>query len=85
MDKIASGLNQAIGYAQGQREAMQWQPIQTAPKDGTDILVCGHGVIRTAQWSAKDQTFRVNAYAFIRIDPTHWMPLPDPPATGESK
>jgi hypothetical protein len=57
----------------------EWLPIETAPKDGTDVLVYGHGVIRTAIWDGKTGAFRVNAYAFVVIDPTHWQPLPEPP------
>jgi hypothetical protein len=36
-DKIAAGLNQAVGYAQAKNESA-WQPIETAPKDGTPFL-----------------------------------------------
>lgn len=33
-DKIAAGLREAIAYARG------WQPIETAPRDGTKVLLC---------------------------------------------
>ena len=66
-----------------------WQPIETAPKDGRDILVWQpsglfegrRGVIRTANWATANGlgAFRVNAHSFVRLDPTRWMPLPDPP------
>lgn len=65
-----------------------WQPIATAPKDGTPILasVAGHediGAVQVArvkpQWSGwhsipGDYHFR----------PTHWMPLPPTPQTKET-
>lgn len=69
------------------RAAREWQDISTAPKD-EDVLVFAEDVY------AKIGTARFNAYTYkaggwwrwdqeylIReIKPTHWMPLPDPPA-----
>jgi hypothetical protein len=70
-----------------------WQPIKTAPRDGTDILVCmthnlPDGEWETIQWVdwARDTIewpiFRDRID--IPFPPTHWMPLPDAPQeTGE--
>ena len=68
---------------------MDWQPIETAPDDGTDVLVCvthnmPDGEWETIQWVDWQRSPRVRwpNYA-ARIDipfpPTHWMPLPAPP------
>lgn len=57
----------------------KWRPIATAPKDGREILTYAHEVIRTAKLDPKLGKYRVNAYAYLPIDPTHWMPLPEPP------
>lgn len=64
-----------------------WQPIETAPKDGTDFLAWlmgnTHMVIyfdasidSLYPWRATDSNscYHVDA-------PTHWMPLPEPPST----
>lgn len=57
---------------------MEWQPIETAPKDGTQILLgkVGGSMI-VGFW---------NGYAWDDGDfdsnvswPSHWMPLPEPP------
>jgi hypothetical protein len=80
-DKIAAGLNQAIGYAQGQREASQWQPIESAPKDGTAVLAyCPDaqptvGVVAFQRgWQEWSSVPGVHTRK-----PTHWMHLPEPP------
>lgn len=65
----------------------KWQPIETAPKDGTDIILarpedddCWYAI---AQWWVAGWAFmsgRVGDMpALIGFEPTHWMPLPSPP------
>jgi hypothetical protein len=68
----------------------EWQPIATAPKDGTRVLL----------WWAKDARSRIR---ILRWDsdlynpegrwtdgeydydmPSHWMPLPDPPTQEQA-
>ena len=55
-----------------------WQPVETAPKDDTDVLVlCEDGGILigchcgTKWW--------IEQTRFEERKPTHWMPLPEPP------
>lgn len=58
----------------------KWQPIETAPKDGTWVLVRS-GVKRTviAKWS-KDWGGWIVQYSAMGISrATHWMPLPPQP------
>jgi hypothetical protein len=52
-----------------------WQPIETAPRDGTDILVWDRGLFNIAYWSA--EYGRWYNYAALTYYPTYWMPLPD--------
>ena len=54
-----------------------WQPIETAPTDGTDVLVTSTdgawvliGYCRGGSWMYGEER---------DISPTHWMPLPEPP------
>ena len=61
---------------------MEWQPIETAPKDGTWVLVCQgqNNIIRSAKWSIDYDHWEVSSGAMSYIaGVTHWMPLPEPP------
>jgi hypothetical protein len=62
---------------------MEWQPIETAPKTTRiqdALLLCCIGfnriqtdhwpMIQKSKWTTMDGTFH---------EPTHWMPLPEPP------
>lgn len=70
-----------------QRAAMTWQPMSTAPRDGTVIFLYHKNRpefsrfhISIAYWDAKHEAWwgrparRAQDGAF-----THWMPLPEPP------
>jgi len=58
----------------------EWQPIETAPRDGSTYLVlrCAApphtcvGVYYNGKWKP--------IHAELKLRPTHWMPLPPPPA-----
>ena len=70
---------------------MEWQPIETAPKDETTILVygCWEGELHGRDdepdvWKASYfyGTWSIEGgeyYSQRVINPTHWMPLPLPP------
>lgn len=70
---------------------MDWQPIETAPKD-TWLLVCDIERIEFAVWRSHKLTERDGYPVYsddvsgmggyeceCDISPTHWMPLPEPP------
>ncbi len=62
----------------------EWQPIETAPKDGTQILVFGHGrfavaEFRSGEWRDMGDIGWGGFYS--EVLPTHWMPLPAPPVS----
>lgn len=63
---------------------MTWQPIETAPKDGTHITVFSpHALPCTVHWFDGGWHLSVNQCgeysAYVWGLPTHWMPLPPPP------
>ena len=65
--------------------AMQWKPIETAPKDGTEILVWFDEAKRhfILWWFDGDWRFIGGTITPV-IPPNFWMLLPPPPK-GEVK
>lgn len=58
----------------------QWQPIETAPRDGTDILLSStgwFGDVLVGCWSFGGWRDRDDS---DRLNPTHWMHLPEAPS-----
>lgn len=72
----------------------EWQPIETAPKDGRHFLVAYEEWVTIAFWdrdpeSEGGECFREYSPDMERVDrfaesTPRWMPLPDPP-TEEAK
>ena len=76
-------------------ENMEWMPIETAPTDGTKILLwCRDAGCETAEWIAEKREWwektskttqeirtEIGGYWSSEIgwDATHWMPLPEAP------
>jgi hypothetical protein len=69
---------------------MAWQPIETAPKDGTRILLSDGETVDTACWGRIDMGGGKGWQRFVNVggewndygefdNPTHWMRLPQPP------
>ena len=63
----------------------EWQPIETAPKDLDDILLCSRGTWYTVRVGYWDNWIKPNGGWHVTDQPpgnwkpTHWMPLPSPP------
>ena len=70
-----------------------WRPIETAPKDGTQILgfdeweginVC-YWIDCSEVWEQRDTKYGWARYydstemSYVTFEPTHWQPLPEPP------
>ena len=75
---------------------MEWQPIETAPRDGTEVLIYDHGIY-LARWSEQAELGHFETgpawqiwpseddefYAVATTTATHWMPLPPSPKGEE--
>lgn len=84
-----AALLRAAAYALGQ--SSRWQPIETAPTGGpvTEVLLCwddgiaaprfkvGYNLGDVRRWQDTHQWLH-NEHSW----PTHWMPLPAPPASA---
>lgn len=63
-----------------------WQPIETAPKDGTIVdLLTKDGVRVTDEWWKEDDGEGFWSCLLPDDEFTHWMPLPAPPLQTEGK
>jgi hypothetical protein len=58
---------------------MTWQPIETAPKDGTDVLAWDGDSVSLVWWSVGAKKWAWGDFYLDAPAPTHWMPLPPPP------
>lgn len=74
---------------------MSWQPIDTAPKDGTRVLLYSPDATESYRRDPDDlpiqapefvghfsgsRWWSLSHYDAFRWEPTLWMPLPPPPA-----
>lgn len=73
----------------------EWRPIETAPKDDKSILAFiplptmslpENYRVLCLLWDDGGYTtqpgWRTDTPHFMRFEPTHWMPLPDPPVSA---
>jgi hypothetical protein len=57
-----------------------WQPIETAPNGGQNVLTYGEEHGFAVAWSMGSGWFSGHdEEACYEVTPTHWMPLPDRP------
>lgn len=76
-------------------KGVEWQPIETAPKDGTEVFLwileelytkCRFHVAKD-RWETWELD-GLDSMSWVRLEhyekPTHWMPLPKPPASTDT-
>lgn len=83
-DLCAAAMN-ALPHLLSVAERETWQPIETAPKDGTVFLACwvtdGGPYFGAVQWQYDGWVENSEPVGL----PTHWMPLPAPPTPTEGE
>jgi len=65
----------------------EWKPIETAPKGNERVLTFGGGLVGTSRYvTTFAEAYRdyggpgwYSEQLDRRHEPTHWMPLPNPP------
>ena len=79
---VASALSAQVQDVAG------WQPIETAPKDGTRLLLMWEPFsgmsehVELGKWNVRNGWVNTYGHAFSG-SPTHFMPLPAAPAKQE--
>ena len=76
-------------YKTRQHEAPQWQPIETLYGSGGEQVLATDGehivpieITSGNAWFAHNITCHIDFEAWFK--PTHWMPLPEPPALQQN-
>ena len=62
---------------------MQWQPIETAPRDWTEVLLSAQDGVCVGFWDVEENGWvsdlRGKGNHQWVYGAKHWMPLPEPP------
>jgi len=77
-----------IDQMQREIDAVQWQPIETAPRDGDAILtfdIRSNYYPTVRHWDEGEDGDMAWQPRIRGVFPTHWMPLPEPPQALEQK
>lgn len=73
----------AIARALAVIDAGDWQPIESAPKDGTPVLLFDGKGIHDGAWANYPHMPCWDWKDGQTADPTHWKPLPAAPGSKE--
>lgn len=57
-----------------------WRPMESAPMDGTSVLLLHPGSSSTVGWFTAGKWRDESS---LKLEPTHWMPIPAPPETPQ--
>ena len=77
-DDLAKAVIESLTDA----EIVRWLPIESAPKDGTEIIVCNmnQGGVKKLIWWNKVHCHWVQKGDFVHMQDTHWADIPKGPS-----
>jgi hypothetical protein len=84
--RIQIAVAEVMEWAVVSARDREWQPIETAPKDGSTMLLRGKGDHRIADgyWlQDADKGCGAWVWPYVHSEPIHWMPLPPFPPTQD--
>lgn len=81
VSEVATEGLKALRALQSQPAHNPWQPIETAPRDRTRVLVSDRYCVDTAYFTKGEWWLYEcsDDWYSCSINPTHWMPLPAAP------
>jgi len=89
LEKLDRTIDKINAFSEAAANRTLWQDINIAPRDGTNILGFKEGIMATVRWLREHEYWTLCVPGTFTLyhdwDPTHWMPLPPPPADDRSK
>lgn len=77
---LIRAIESAVLAGLGHEGREVWQPIETAPRDGTVILLADmRGRVANGEFG----NYKVWSWPYVMVEPTHWMPLLQPPEQAQ--
>jgi len=80
VDELQAELDRATARVEPPPQEHGWQPIETAPKDGTEIIALVSGRPYFVSWTTHGtqhaEPWWRDREAYGLTEPTHWIPLP---------
>jgi len=84
-EKLSAQMDAAIAAYEAEavqpvQAAPNWQPIETAPKDGKESLFYTEEMGQVVMyWEGRDKRWETGFNEGDSLTPSHWMPLPAAP------
>jgi hypothetical protein len=75
-ERASAELDRRFPNAAAQPEPPGWQTIESAPRDGSIVLVALSGYPEFARWNRRTDHWETTVRT---VNPSHWMPLPEVP------
>jgi len=78
----------SLADQQDQNAKDAWQPIETAPNDGTRVIVWHEHFTAPCSaryYSPSSEWMMYYGGSSFKRQPTHWMPLPAPPGAARTQ